>query len=217
MSKENGTKNGYKEARQRMLKEQAKLEETQRKKSLDSQKKKEVSFKEWLASPIPDLETIELFGDQVVVEVFHIMNKPSKIIGVAQNFGLTMTSIARVIGVSSDTAERFAIGDIISVNDDVIDTRINPEWEMYREAMKERPQPNLKNPPDMIIGNISLFNRYRFFTNKLHPELSTPFTYALPQSFIKTRLLKASYMSGDEDTVTMTSDVAFDYIVNTTK
>lgn len=66
----------------------------------------------------------------------------------------------------SDFYKNINPGDIVAVPDALGDIVKNPKYEMYREAMKERPAPEIQMPPE-FIGGISKWYPSQFLMDKI--------------------------------------------------
>jgi len=80
-------------------------------------------------------------------------------------------------------------GDIITVSDSMATSKINPEWHMYQEMLKERPAPTVDEVPPKYINRFSEWNKYLYITDKIKasPTNSDALTFIIPQVLIKTR------------------------------
>lgn len=180
-----------------LVKQEKAKERKRRKEMLDS-------FREWLK--IDHEESYKYyvpFGPAVIVRLFLYkpdLKKKPKIYTSLDDDGsgremveAQVLPFAKVLSVGTVRAEGYddiKIGDICTIQEDVLGVELNQKWVQYQKDVRE--QPSLARDvmmPPKYIPKLGMWAKYVFTGNKFEPPVleRDGYTFLIPQMFLKTR------------------------------
>lgn len=150
-------------------------------------------FEEWKKdnSMLKPYKGITPFFNSVIIRVFAVSEK-STLLGTEGEFitNRRIVPYAKVLATGPDVKNDLKPGDILSIPDDIIKERPNPDYLFVMEALKERPAPNVKEfPPQRIMG-IDTWDRYMFVVDKFKdkPDEDDKMTFCLPENLLRAKV-----------------------------
>lgn len=151
-------------------------------------------FDEWVETPPITVKEIPR-GGEAILEVFRTeivhslysggtdIDLSGKLVGKGTKADTQVYPVARILKSSIDEYEE---GDLVYLGDEILNTRLNPKYELWK-AKQEKTRPQMMElPPDKFIGGLNGLNRYSFKSNKLSadPDKIDGFLFQLPMPFI---------------------------------
>ena len=98
-------------------------------------------------------------------------------------------NVALILATGKNSA--YNVGELCSVGDYLFQKAVNPEWLMVREALKERPAPEITHFPEKYTLKLSNeFERYLMVLDKFSDELSDDdiLTFCIPDALVRNRI-----------------------------
>ena len=101
--------------------------------------------------------------------------------------------LAKILAVGTAKAEGYdslEIGDICTIQEDVLGVELNPRWVQYQKDIREQPslERDIMAPPK-YSPKLGMWAKYVFTGNKFEPPVleRDGYTFLIPQAFLKTK------------------------------
>lgn len=174
--------------------------EERRAKELLAERKK---ISEWIYDDrvIEDAKAYHFFEDELLIQVYSDYPENEKgmlgLDGTVNGFledNKKTYPFAKVLAIGDKVERKLAVGQIVTIADDMLVKIVNPkyiEWEAARkDTAKTYIGVNGKQPKRLLNATLDLkWNRLKFFLNKLgEQELHQKDIYCLPSPMIKSRI-----------------------------